>query len=39
VNFDGDRALIGQLVTVQITEMQPNSLRGRLLAAQPTALA
>ena len=33
VNFDGDAALIGQFVDVEITEALPNSLRGRLIAA------
>ena len=28
VNFDGDESLIGQFVTVRITEALPNSLRG-----------
>src|SRR3569623_1855557 len=32
VNFEGPESLIGQLVNVYITEMQPNSLRGRLLS-------
>jgi tRNA-2-methylthio-N6-dimethylallyladenosine synthase len=32
VNFEGPEQLIGQLVAVLITEMQPNSLRGRLAA-------
>ena len=31
VNVKGDRALIGQLVSVKITEAQPNSLRGELV--------
>ena len=31
VNFDGDHALIGQFVDVEITEALPNSLRGVLL--------
>ena len=31
VNFDGDKALIGQLVEVKITEALPNSLRGILV--------
>jgi tRNA-2-methylthio-N6-dimethylallyladenosine synthase len=31
VNFDGDSALIGQLLTVKITEALPNSLRGVLI--------
>ena len=31
VNFDAPNELIGQFVKVQITEAQPNSLRGRLL--------
>ncbi|HZX23485.1 MAG TPA: tRNA (N6-isopentenyl adenosine(37)-C2)-methylthiotransferase MiaB [Woeseiaceae bacterium] len=31
VNFDGDEALIGEFVEVQITEAMPNSLRGRLV--------
>src|SRR6056297_2458131 len=32
VNFDGDDALIGDFVEVQITEAMPNSLRGRVVA-------
>jgi tRNA-2-methylthio-N6-dimethylallyladenosine synthase len=32
VNFDGDDALIGDFVDVEITEAMPNSLRGRLVA-------
>ncbi|MGH8456828.1 MAG: tRNA (N6-isopentenyl adenosine(37)-C2)-methylthiotransferase MiaB, partial [Stenotrophobium sp.] len=32
VNFDGPMGLVGQLVDVVITEIQPNSLRGRLAA-------
>ena len=32
VNFDGPSDLLGQFVTIQVTEAQPNSLRGRLLA-------
>ena len=31
VNFDGEPALIGQFVDVQITEALPNSLRGRVV--------
>ncbi len=31
VNFDGTESLIGQFVTVYITEVLPNSLRGRLI--------
>ena len=31
VNFDGDRALIGEFVHLEITEAMPNSLRGRLV--------
>jgi tRNA-2-methylthio-N6-dimethylallyladenosine synthase len=31
VNFDGSPDLIGQFVKVQITEAQPNSLRGQLI--------
>jgi tRNA-2-methylthio-N6-dimethylallyladenosine synthase len=34
VNFSGSPDLIGQLVEVQITEALPNSLRGRVAAAQ-----
>lgn len=34
VNFDGASNLIGQFVTIQITDALPNSLRGRLLATQ-----
>lgn len=32
VNFDGSADFIGQFVEVQITDVQPNSLRGRFLA-------
>ena len=32
VNFDGARRLIGCFVEVEITEAQPNSLRGRVVA-------
>ena len=32
VNFDGPESLIGQFVDIEITEMQTNSLRGRLCA-------
>jgi tRNA-2-methylthio-N6-dimethylallyladenosine synthase len=35
VNFDADPACIGQFVDVVITEALPNSLRGRMLSAQP----
>jgi len=31
VNFDGDHALIGQFVDVEITEALPNSLRGHMV--------
>ncbi len=31
VNFDGEANLIGRLVNIEITELQPNSLRGRVL--------
>ncbi len=31
VNFDGDHSLIGNFANVEITEAQPNSLRGRLV--------
>jgi tRNA-2-methylthio-N6-dimethylallyladenosine synthase len=33
VNFDGPHALIGHFADVTITEVMPNSLRGRLVAA------
>jgi tRNA-2-methylthio-N6-dimethylallyladenosine synthase len=39
VNFEGARELIGQFVTVHITEAQPNSLRGRLVSSQQAVLA
>ncbi|WP_025385994.1 tRNA (N6-isopentenyl adenosine(37)-C2)-methylthiotransferase MiaB [Legionella oakridgensis] len=39
VNFDGPVELIGQFADVLITEAQPNSLRGRLVAEQPVAVA
>jgi len=32
VNFDGDDALIGDFVDIEITEAMPNSLRGRVVA-------
>ena len=32
VNFAGSANLIGQFVTVKITEVRPNSLRGEVLA-------
>jgi tRNA-2-methylthio-N6-dimethylallyladenosine synthase len=35
VNFDADPDCVGQFVDVVITEAQPNSLRGRLVASQP----
>jgi tRNA-2-methylthio-N6-dimethylallyladenosine synthase len=38
VNFDGPESLIGRFVDVEITEAQPNSLRGRL-AASPALCA
>lgn len=31
VNFIGPRSLIGQMITVKITEVRPNSLRGKVL--------
>ncbi|MCF6189449.1 MAG: tRNA (N6-isopentenyl adenosine(37)-C2)-methylthiotransferase MiaB [Cocleimonas sp.] len=31
VNFDGDQSLIGNFAEVEITEAQPNSLRGKLV--------
>jgi tRNA-2-methylthio-N6-dimethylallyladenosine synthase len=31
VNFDGDASLIGNFATVEISEAQPNSLRGTLV--------
>ena len=31
VNFDGDKSLIGGFADVEITEAQPNSLRGKLV--------
>jgi tRNA-2-methylthio-N6-dimethylallyladenosine synthase len=34
VNFDGPPELIGQFVSIHITEAQPNSLRGRLIDEQ-----
>lgn len=34
VNFDGSAHLIGQFVDVQINDALPNSLRGRLVAAE-----
>lgn len=39
VNFDGPSSLLGQFVQVQITEAQPNSLRGRMLAAPAVSFA
>lgn len=39
VNFEGPSALIGKFVNVQITDTQPNSLRGRLLDEEATAIS
>ena len=39
VNFDGPPSLLGQFVQVQITEAQPNSLRGRILSASTVSVA
>ena len=39
VNFDGPPSLLGQFVQVQITEAQPNSLRGRILGASTVSVA
>ena len=39
VNFDGDPRLIGRFVDVEITEAQPNSLRGRIRAVEGEALS
>ncbi|KTC67893.1 (dimethylallyl)adenosine tRNA methylthiotransferase [Legionella birminghamensis] len=38
VNFDGSSSLIGQFVTVNISEALPNSLRGRLVNDEALAL-
>ncbi len=35
VNFDGPASLINRFTDVVITEAMPNSLRGRLLVAEP----
>ncbi|MBL4762903.1 MAG: TRAM domain-containing protein, partial [Gammaproteobacteria bacterium] len=32
VNFSGPESLLGQFVSVEITEVMPNSLRGRYIA-------
>jgi len=37
VNFDGDSRLVGQFVTLRITEALPNSLRGEQLAVDDVA--
>jgi len=37
VNFDGDSRLLGQFVTLRITEALPNSLRGEQLAVDDVA--
>ena len=34
VNFDGDPRLIGQFIDIDITDVQPNSLRGRIPVLQ-----
>jgi len=34
VNFDGDEALIGQFISIYITESLPNSLRGRMVLSE-----
>ncbi|MCL9684640.1 tRNA (N6-isopentenyl adenosine(37)-C2)-methylthiotransferase MiaB [Legionella maioricensis] len=39
VNFDGPANLIGQFVTVQISDALPNSLRGRLIETEETQTA
>ncbi|MET0535077.1 MAG: TRAM domain-containing protein, partial [Steroidobacter sp.] len=39
VNFDGPHSLINQFAHVLITEAMPNSLRGRLVAADEPVLA
>ncbi len=39
VNFDGPAHLIGQFVTVQISDALPNSLRGRLIETEETQTA
>ncbi len=31
VNFDGETSMVGNFVRVEITEAQPNSLRGKLV--------
>lgn len=38
VNFDGDSRLIGQFVQVDISDSQPNSLRGRLVSEEPVTI-
>lgn len=38
VNFDGHPRLIGHFITVKITEVLPNSLRGRVVTAQHDAV-
>ncbi len=37
VNFDGDTALVGRFVNVEITEALPNSLRGRIVSQSVAA--
>ncbi|EGV19477.1 tRNA (N6-isopentenyl adenosine(37)-C2)-methylthiotransferase MiaB [Thiocapsa marina] len=39
VNFAGSPELIGDFVDIEITEALPNSLRGRLIAAEPARAA
>ncbi len=34
VNFEGDKTLIGQFVSIDINDVQPNSLRGRVRQAE-----
>ena len=34
VNFEGDKTLIGQFVLIDINDVQPNSLRGRVRQAE-----
>jgi tRNA-2-methylthio-N6-dimethylallyladenosine synthase len=37
VNFPGPAGLVGRFADVEVTEARPNSLRGRIVAAEPVA--
>ncbi len=38
INFDGPKNLQGQFVNIDVTEAQPNSLRGRLVTHEPACV-